>query len=72
MRFNVSNLVIFIIHFYQRTISPMMRIILRTATGAEYNCRYKPSCSQYMIEKIGERGTILGLFLGAKRLISCW
>ncbi len=35
------------------------------------SCRYTPSCSQYAIEAIDQRGAIGGLYLAIKRLSSC-
>jgi len=35
------------------------------------NCRYEPSCSNYMIEAIEEWGPIKGAWLGMKRIFSC-
>ncbi len=34
-------------------------------------CRYTPSCSQYMIEALEKHGPIKGLYLGIKRILSC-
>ena len=34
-------------------------------------CRFKPSCSEYMIEALEYYGTIKGLFLGIKRILRC-
>lgn len=49
------------IRLYQVTLSPLL--------GA--NCRYTPSCSQYMIDAIMEWGPIKGIYLGIKRIIRC-
>ena len=35
------------------------------------NCRYLPSCSDYMLESIEKKGTVLGIIFGLKRLIKC-
>jgi len=34
-------------------------------------CRYHPTCSQYMILSIKEKGIIEGTMLGCKRILSC-
>ncbi len=34
-------------------------------------CRFKPTCSEYMIESLEYYGTIKGLFLGIKRVLRC-
>lgn len=49
------------IRFYQRFISPML--------GP--NCRFQPTCSQYMVEAITEWGVIRGMWLGLKRIFRC-
>ncbi|MFN5273869.1 MAG: membrane protein insertion efficiency factor YidD [Planctomycetota bacterium] len=50
-----------IVRFYQRAISPLL--------GS--NCRFSPSCSQYMIEAIQKYGPIRGLFKGLWRICRC-
>ena len=35
------------------------------------NCKFYPTCSEYMIEAINKYGTVKGLVLGFKRLIKC-
>ena len=57
----VSKVLIFIVRFYQVTISPLL--------GA--NCRYMPTCSAYSIEAIQVHGPITGLWLAIKRIGSC-
>ena len=49
------------IRFYQLAISPLL--------GS--NCRYQPTCSNYMIEAIEEWGIFKGLWLGIKRISRC-
>jgi putative membrane protein insertion efficiency factor len=49
------------IRVYQKLISPLL--------GS--NCRYQPTCSQYMIEAIREWGPVKGVFLGVKRISRC-
>ncbi|MCB0519558.1 MAG: membrane protein insertion efficiency factor YidD [Lewinellaceae bacterium] len=49
------------IRFYQRFISPLF----------PPSCRYQPSCSAYTVEAIEEWGVVKGLWLGAKRFLSC-
>ena len=46
---------------YQWTLSPLL--------GA--NCRYTPSCSQYMVDAIMEWGPLKGYWLGIKRIGRC-
>ena len=35
------------------------------------NCRFTPTCSNYMIDALNEYGTVKGLFLGIKRILRC-
>lgn len=46
---------------YQLFLSPLL--------GS--NCRYQPTCSQYMIDAINEWGPIKGVWLGIKRIGRC-
>jgi len=50
-----------LIRFYQLAISPWL--------GS--NCRYSPTCSNYMLEALGTHGLIKGLYLGTKRILRC-
>jgi putative membrane protein insertion efficiency factor len=49
------------IRFYQAAISPLL--------GA--NCRFKPTCSHYMVGAIEEWGVFKGIYLGTKRILKC-
>jgi len=60
-----SELFVFPIKLYQWFISP----ILRTVFGMR--CRYEPSCSHYTVGAIREWGPVKGMWLGAKRIMSC-
>lgn len=50
------------VRFYQRILSPLKR----TPT-----CRYVPTCSQYAIEAIENRGAIAGTLWALWRLLRC-
>ena len=52
----MKNILIFIIKFYKRLISPYLG----------NNCRYLPTCSDYFIESLKEYGLIKGTFMGIK------
>lgn len=65
MKSLLESIFIFPIRLYQIAISP----ILQGTFGMK--CRYEPSCSYYMIDAIREWGVIKGLYLGAKRILSC-
>jgi putative membrane protein insertion efficiency factor len=34
-------------------------------------CRYRPTCSEYMLEAIAAHGSVRGVWLGLKRLGRC-
>jgi len=53
--------VVFIVKIYQWIISPIFPA----------NCRFKPTCSNYMIEAINIWGPIKGVYLGVKRISKC-
>ncbi|MFM8399534.1 MAG: membrane protein insertion efficiency factor YidD, partial [Pirellula sp.] len=57
----LEGMLIGMVRFYQRAISPLL--------GS--NCRFSPSCSQYMIEAIQKYGPIRGLFKGLWRICRC-
>lgn len=57
----LRKIAIFPVLFYQYVISPLFPA----------NCRYSPTCSQYMKEAILKHGILKGGFLGAKRIGRC-
>lgn len=57
----MKSLLIQLIRFYQKFISPMM----------PPTCRYQPTCSQYGIEAIQYHGIIKGTWLTIKRILRC-
>ncbi len=57
----VRQLVVLPIRIYQRTIS---RITPPT-------CRFSPTCSQYTLEAIENRGVLIGGLYGAWRILRC-
>ncbi len=57
----INFLLILPVRLYQKFISPLL--------GS--NCRYTPTCSQYMIDAINEWGPFKGIWLGLRRIGSC-
>jgi len=49
------------IRFYQSAVSPLLG----------NNCRYTPTCSQYMLEALKIHGLFAGSWLGIKRIARC-
>ena len=54
-------LLLLLIRFYQRALSPMM--------GS--NCRFYPSCSHYTYEAVERYGTAQGGWMGLRRIFRC-
>lgn len=55
------NLCVAILDAYRAVVSPLYGDV----------CRYYPSCSRYTLTAIQERGVIVGVGLGARRLARC-
>lgn len=56
-----SHFLILLIKLYQKLISPLFPGV----------CRFRPTCSEYMIEAIRTHGIFKGLYLGTRRLLRC-
>lgn len=57
----IKKLLILLVKFYQKILSPFFPGV----------CRFRPTCSQYMIEAISTHGIIKGLYLGIRRILRC-
>ena len=57
----MKYIIIYIVKFYQITLDLLFR----------GNCRFHPSCSEYMIRALKKYGFISGLYKGIKRLSKC-
>ena len=57
----MAKILIAFIQGYQLIVSPLL--------GA--NCRFHPTCSQYMIEAVTRFGVVRGVWLGVRRLSRC-
>ena len=57
----MKTFIIYLIKFYQLTISPLLG----------KNCRYSPTCSNYCILSLKKYGLIKGTYLSIKRILSC-
>ena len=62
-----ATILIFAIRIYRLMISPA-QIFFFGPTGG---CRFTPTCSQYAMDAIHERGAIAGSWLAAKRICRC-
>ncbi len=57
----MKRLLLYAVKFYQVCLSPLL--------GA--HCRFYPSCSAYTYEAIERHGALVGVLLGARRLLRC-
>lgn len=56
-----ANIVIALVKVYQWTLSPII--------GRQ--CRFTPTCSNYMIQAVQRYGAVKGVFKGIGRLLRC-
>ncbi len=57
----ISWILIVPVKLYQWLLSPLLG----------KNCRFEPTCSNYMIQALQEWGPFKGLYLGLKRITKC-
>ena len=57
----MKQILLFLIRFYQRGISP----------NRQPCCRFTPSCSRYAYEAITKYGSMKGGWLALRRLLRC-
>ena len=55
----------------KNAIIKLIRIYQKTPLSSHKNCRFIPTCSEYMIESLNEYGLFTGLWLGIKRIFRC-
>ena len=49
----------------------MRLIILYQRRLSKHTCMFRPTCSQYTLECINNHGVVIGIFLGACRILRC-
>ena len=57
----MKNLALFMLHLYQRLISPLLPPA----------CRFVPTCSEYAVEALEKHGVAKGLWRAMSRLLRC-
>ena len=57
----MKKMCIKLIEFYQKSISPWLG----------HNCKYYPTCSEYMKQAIEKYGFLKGFLLGCWRFLRC-
>lgn len=60
----MKRIIILLIKAYKKCISPIFHLY-------GYDCKYYPTCSEYMKQAIEKYGIIKGGFLGIKRILKC-
>lgn len=55
------------INYYQKQIDPQ----LKKEFGVKKMCSFMPTCSQYAKVAVKKRGPVIGMLLGAFRLLRC-
>lgn len=58
----MKEIVLFLLRIYKKYFSALF-------WGS---CRYSPTCSEYTYQQVRKHGTIRGLLLGLKRVLSCY
>ena len=57
----MKKVLLFLIRFYQRYISPAFPA----------RCRFRPTCSAYALEAVSKYGAVKGGWLALKRIARC-
>jgi hypothetical protein len=57
----MRKVVITTLGFYKRFLSPLLPSA----------CRYRPTCSEYMLEAVDKYGVRRGVWMGTLRLLRC-
>lgn len=58
----MKSIILFLIRIYQKHLWFLF----------PSQCRYNPTCSVYTVSQIKKYGTIKGLCLGARRILTCY
>jgi uncharacterized protein len=63
----LQHILVFAIRVYRWTLSPAQFFLFGPTGG----CRFTPTCSQYAMDAIRERGALTGSWLALKRICRC-
>jgi len=66
----IKKILVGVIRIYQKTF-PFTNYISKNLGLIQTSCKFKPTCSEFMIEAIIKYGALKGLILGARRLLRC-
>lgn len=70
----MKKLLILIIKFYRRFLSPLkisFYHLFSFSSTDNIGCRFYPTCSEYSIEAIEKYGAFKGLIISIKRILRC-
>jgi len=62
-----KSVLIFAVRAYRLTVSPAQIFLF----GANFGCRFTPTCSAYALDALREHGALAGSALAAKRICRC-
>jgi uncharacterized protein len=63
----ITRLIRLLIRFYQRFISPALKVVF----GPNSGCRYQPTCSHYFLQAVEIHGPLRGSWMGLWRILRC-
>ncbi|MDP4011486.1 MAG: membrane protein insertion efficiency factor YidD [Candidatus Roizmanbacteria bacterium] len=66
----MKSAILFCIRFYQKS-SVFQSHFLKTFFLTSSECRFEPTCSRYTYDAVEKYGSIKGLWLGIRRILSC-
>jgi hypothetical protein len=62
----MKKIILFTINIYQRTIA-----VLLFNLGLKGDCRFSPTCSEYVKLSISQKGILKGSYLAVIRVLKC-
>lgn len=68
----MKRFLIFFIKIYQVFIKPFLDLLILIVFGTKSSCKFHPSCSQNMVNKIKEKGSFAGIKEGLKQVSRCY
>jgi putative membrane protein insertion efficiency factor len=57
-----------LLRVYKATLSPFLAAL---TGGPGTGCRFRPTCSEYLVEAVEVHGWIAGSWMGIKRIFRC-
>lgn len=67
----MKMILVHIIELYQFTLSPDKGILVRIGVKKPSVCMFYPTCSDYAMREISDKGVFIGLYNASKRVLSC-